>query len=116
MKKHLYTEDWSDTIRPAILKRDNYKCKKCKVKHRSRGYYDSTGKFIECDDHMISYASKMNVKLVRIILQVHHKNGNKKDDRGENLITLCQKCHLKEEQPLNILKRKMKGIIYPNKK
>ena len=116
MNKNLYTEDWADTIRPSILKRDNYKCKKCKVKHRARGYYDSTGKFIECDNYMISWASKMNIKLIRIILQVHHKNCNKKDNSDSNLVSLCAKCHFKEDQQFNILKRKTRGIIYPCKK
>ena len=115
MKKQLYTEDWQDTIRPAILKRDNYKCKSCKVKHRSRGYYDSKGQFVECDEHMISYASKMNIKLIRIILQVHHKNQNKKDNSDSNLITLCPRCHFKADADFNQLKKKLKGIIYPNK-
>ena len=113
MNRKLYSENWQDEIRPMILKRDNYKCKKCKVKHRSRGYYDSQGQFIECDEHMISYASKMNIKLIRIILQVHHKNQNKRDNNETNLITLCQKCHLNEERDINILKRKLRGIVYP---
>jgi len=116
MKKQLYSENWSDTIRPAILKRDNYKCCKCKVKHRSRGYYDSKGIFIECDDHMISYASKMNIKLIRIILQVHHKDENKLNNNDNNLITLCPKCHFKADNASNVMKRKLRGIIYPNKK
>ena len=112
MKKHLYSEDWTDKIRPAILKRDNYKCKKCKVKHRARGYYDSTNEFVECDEHMLQFAIKNNLKIIRIILQVHHRNRNKEDNSNENLITLCPKCHLNEEREFNILKRKMKGIIY----
>ena len=113
MDRKKYTENWADSIRPSILKRDNYKCQKCKVKHRSRGYYDSSGTFVECDDHMISYASSKNIKLLRIILQVHHKNSNKKDNHETNLITLCQKCHLNEERQLNILRKKLRGIIYP---
>ena len=112
MKKKLYSEDWTDKIRPAILKRDNYMCKKCKVRHRSRGYYDSKGIFIECDEHMIQYAAKMNITIKKIILQVHHVNNNKNDNRPENLTTLCAKCHLNTERDINILKRKMKGIIY----
>ena len=113
MKTKLYAENWNDTIRPAILKRDNYKCSKCKVKHRSRGYYDSSKKFIECDEHMISYASKINIKLIKIILQVHHKDDNKQNNNFDNLITLCARCHLSTEQPLNTMKRKLRGIIYP---
>ena len=116
MNRKNYSEDWQDKIRPLILKRDNYRCKKCKVKHRSRGYYDSAGNFVECDDHMLSYASKMNIKLIRIILQVHHKNTNKLDNRDDNLVSLCAKCHFKEDQQFNILKRKTRGIIYPSKK
>ena len=116
MKKQLYSENWADTIRPAILKRDHYKCCKCKVKHRSRGYYDSSKKFIECDEHMISYAAKMNIKLIRIILQVHHKDCNKMNNDFSNLITLCPKCHMNEDRPSVLLKRKLRGIIYPNKK
>jgi 5-methylcytosine-specific restriction endonuclease McrA len=115
MKKHLYSENWTDTIRPAILKRDHYLCKNCKVRHRARGYYDSKKIFVECDDYMISYASRNNIKLIRIILQVHHKNQNKQDNREENLVTLCARCHLNEERDINILKRKMRGIIYPRK-
>ena len=98
MKKQLYTEDWADTIRPAILKRDNYKCKICKVKHRSRGYYDSKGKFIECDEHMISYASRMNIKLIRIILQVHHKNCNKKDSNNKEFFRRKSHCKIKRRK------------------
>jgi transcriptional regulator with XRE-family HTH domain len=26
-------------------------------------------------------------------LRIHHLNGNKKDNRMENLLTLCQRCH-----------------------
>jgi 5-methylcytosine-specific restriction endonuclease McrA len=29
-------------------------------------------------------------------LHVHHKNRNRKDNRPENLIVLCQKCHTEE--------------------
>ena len=61
---------------------------------------------------MISYASKMNVKLIKIILQVHHKDENKLNNSDSNLISLCAKCHFSADRESNILKRKLKGIIY----
>ena len=115
MNKQHYSKDWADTIRPAILKRDNYHCKKCRVKHRAVGYYENENTFVECDEFMQGYAKMRDFKLIKIILQVHHKNGNKKDNDFKNLVSLCPKCHFKEEAAFNQLKRKMKGIIYKKK-
>ena len=115
MKKSNYTDNWSDTIRPAILKRDNYKCKKCKVKHRSKGYYENKNTFVECDEFMIDYARKREFKLITIILQVHHKNQNKQDNTDSNLITLCPRCHFEADREYNVLKKKCIGIIFPKK-
>lgn len=115
MRKQLYSEDWADTIRPAILKRDGYRCKKCLIKHRAVGYYETPKKFVECDDFMQEYARKRDFKLIKIILQVHHKNANKADNRESNLITLCPRCHFEADKELNRLKQITKGIIYPKK-
>ena len=110
--KHLYPENWHDEIRPKILAKQHYKCKICKIKHRSTGYYDFNKQFVECDNFMIEHAKKLNFKLQKIILQIHHKNGDRKNNEEYNLVALCPKCHLAEEKELNKLKRKLKGIIY----
>jgi len=115
MNKKKYNESWSDQIRPAILKRDNYKCKICKVRHRSVGYYNSNKEFVECDEFMLRHCDNLKIKICKIILQVHHKNGNVNDNGESNLITLCVRCHLNVERNLSILKRKMTGIIYKKK-
>ena len=86
-----YSNNWNDQVRPFILKRDNYQCKKCKVNHRSTGYYENKKIFVECDEHMKEWASRMNFKLITIYLQVHHKNGNTLDNAESNLNVICQR-------------------------
>ena len=67
-------------IRRLVLQRDNYTCKKCKIKQK--------------------------------ILDVHHKKPWRfsKDDNSANLISLCRKCHRKEDSKLqDIAKKKREG-------
>lgn len=111
--KKNYPSNWNDEIRPLALKRGNYKCSKCKIRHRAIGYYDYKNVFVDCDDFMLRHAQQLSFKLVTIILQVHHKDGNPGNNLDDNLQCLCNKCHLEVERNLNILKRKMRGIIYP---
>lgn len=110
--KKNYPVNWHDTIRPAALMRANYKCSKCKIKHRSKGYYDYAKRWVECDNFMLMYADKLNFKTMEIVLQVHHKDGNPQNNADSNLQVLCTRCHLEIERELNIMKRKLKGIIY----
>jgi 5-methylcytosine-specific restriction endonuclease McrA len=46
-------------------------------------------------------------------LSVHHINGDESDDRMENLIPLCQSCHLKvhrrDDPPYRWLYRRLPG-------
>lgn len=35
----------------------------------------------------------------KVVLTVHHINGNHGDDRDCNLLALCQRCHLRLEAP-----------------
>ena len=60
-------------------------------KIRIKRIADNNGKCQECGK------STINMKK----LHLHHKNRNRKDNREENLVLLCCKCHLSLHKELN---------------
>ena len=88
-----YHSDWRDIIRPAILKRDGYKCKHCGIRHKSRVYKDTTGKYVECDTFMEEWAKSNGRKVFTLYLQVAHINHDKNNNEPSNLMTLCPIHH-----------------------
>lgn len=49
---------------------------------------------------------------------VHHKNGNWRDNSPENLIRICRSCHIKQHHPKGVCKicgKPMKGLGYCEK-
>lgn len=104
-----YPDNWEDTIRPAILKRDAYKCQICGANHRAIGYYSTLGTFLPCDEFMQDWAKRTGQKTFTMHLQVAHRNHDKKDCRPENLQAMCPRCHLNYDRSFNSLLRKMRG-------
>ncbi len=119
--KHLYPSNWKSEIVPQILKRDNYKCKKCGVPNHAVGYRDEQGKFNPCGGNIIvdcygqglDYPSlilldykkakewadfetendEMGNKYIVIVLTIAHLDHNPRNNSDINLASLCQKCH-----------------------
>lgn len=77
--KRSYRGDNWNLIRKQIYKRDNYICQDCGIKCISKKYLK-------------------NKKESNRIIQCHHIDYNKKNNKEENLITLCLKCHLKRHR------------------
>ncbi len=65
-----YSIDWDKKLKDSIRKRDGYKCKICGI-----GQKNLTGKTKK--------------------LSVHHIDYNKKNCSPDNLITLCNSCHVR---------------------
>lgn len=93
MDYSLYHPDWKDIIRPAILKRDGYKCGHCGIKHKARVYKDSTGKYVECDEFMENWAKSTKRKVFTLYLQIAHLDHNKQNNEPSNLKALCPVHH-----------------------
>ncbi len=107
MNKKEYHPNWTDVIRPSILKRDGYKCRSCGMRHKLRVYKDSRGKYVECDEFIETWAKKNGKKVFTLYLQVAHLDNDKTNNAPENLLSLCPRCHSIRDREHKALLRKI---------
>jgi len=107
---HRYPKNWP-AIRARILARAGNKCERCGVANHALGGRLSSGQFLPampkgetllrldwpnpgetawCADG--TYQEPL--RIIRIVLTVAHLNHRPEDCEPENLLALCQKCHL----------------------
>lgn len=103
-----YHQDWREKIRPAILRRDNYKCTDCGATNHSTGYYDARDNYVQCDEFMQAWALKQGIRLRVVHLQVAHLDQDTNNNDESNLSTKCPRHHFKHDREFNRLKRKMR--------
>lgn len=101
----LYPPDWFDVIRPAILKRENYACKFCRIGNRKIGYRTASGEFVECDEFMQNWAKQQGFKVFKIVLTIAHLDQDITNNDYENLAALCQQCHNRLDAPFRAFRR-----------
>jgi len=102
-----YHPDWRDVIRPAILKRDNYKCRHCHVQHKALVYRKSDGTYHECDEFEYNWAKANQKKPFQLFLQVAHMDHDKGNNNHDNLMSLCPRCHGKFDKAHKMMQRKI---------
>lgn len=89
ISKIKYGNEWNDKLRSKIRLRDNNKCQLCKIQILKRR------KIAESKNWLV----------------VHHIDENKKNNNENNLITLCQSCHIIVHKTFDSEKRYMKRFI-----
>lgn len=67
-----YSLEFNHDLKEKIRKRDKYTCQKCGIKEPLNNYFK--------------------------VLDIHHKDHNKKNNRNKNLISLCRSCNVKENK------------------
>lgn len=98
MDYSLYHPDWRDIIRPSILKRDQYRCKICRVKHKARVYKNTNNSYTECDEFIEKWAVSSGKKVFTLYLQIAHLNHDKSNNEPDNLASLCPIHHARHDK------------------
>jgi len=101
-----YPDNWTDTIRPAVLKRDNYKCNNCNIKHRKSYVFLKDNSYFEIPDNELKEWKSYGDKAYKVYLQIAHLDRNTKNNKMSNLKALCPKCHLAYDRVYNNMLRK----------
>lgn len=93
MKSESFTnEDIKNlVIRPIILKRDNYSCQCCGVKHKSRVYINSRKNYVTCDEFIEQWAKKEGKSVFTVFLNIINIKNFSFSENPEDYLTLCPK-------------------------
>lgn len=91
--RNQYPPEWFDTIRPRILKRDNYACTSCHLKHRSTTALIPGEGWVKIDFSERAWYAERAYKVKVIYMHVAHLDNNKQNCSDENLSTKCPRCH-----------------------
>jgi hypothetical protein len=83
--------DQTELTRMKILRKAKYQCEVCKGINHKEGYYNNSGIFIHCDEHMRDWAVRQGIKLIRISLQVLSVNYESDVINKKIQAVLCRK-------------------------
>lgn len=100
---HKYPANWKD-ISKWKRQEAGQRCEQCRICNGSTGYRLPDGRFravSHFDQRIIgTVLNDFGAKLIKIVLTVHHRNGDPQNNNHGNLIALCQRCHLQADREL----------------
>lgn len=121
MNRSLYPDDWEAISLRIRTDRAGNKCELCSAPNGQHIYrkLSDPGQWslLLDDEELYWYGEDYNMKAVPVVLTVHHIGVDKPDGspgsphdkmdcRDENLIALCQRCHLIADMPDHVIKRR----------
>jgi 5-methylcytosine-specific restriction endonuclease McrA len=90
MDRKNYHPDW-ESIADSVVRKANHRCELCTAK--AGGLHWLTRSLV--------------------VLTVHHIDGNQRNNHVENLIALCQRCHLRLDRGLRSHRKARTDVTWP---
>lgn len=89
-----YPKDWKEISRRTIAKAGN-RCELCYAPNGEMICRDKDDSYPWKLAENLSYVEFHTHRITRIVLTVHHIDSDKSNNVKQNLISLCQRCHLR---------------------
>ena len=102
-----YPDNWKWLSRQ-VIKDANNKCELCYAPNRQwiiRRYNTADYPWV-----LFKGNEEVEGKPIKVVLTVHHIDLDKKNSKKQNLIALCQKCHLRLDLLHHMKNRKQKSL------
>lgn len=100
-----YPPLWKEKIRPSVLMRDDFKCVRCGVKHGDSIVREKKGVFRVLNYTEVCERLLNKLKVVKIVLSVHHVCEDKMCEDISHMESLCQRCHVNADKKMHRIKR-----------
>lgn len=95
-KQRNYSVNWSDVDRhllfQQIIRKQNYKCVKCKVKQHAKAIKKEDGSYQEVDEFQENFYRQIGVKILKIYLRLVQFTNFEDNPDFTSAYVMCPKC------------------------